>query len=76
MEEKREQLLNVLEVPHDGQTLIVYQALDNAVYIGPTREGTKHPYRSPTDGKFHVHGNLELLDGKNLKQVTPSYCHC
>ncbi len=70
IENKKEELLNALEVPHDGPTLIVYQVLDNAVYVGRTRDGSRMPSRSPADGKFHVPGNLELLDGEQLKQTT------
>ena len=69
---KVEELQEALNVPFEGNTMVVYQLLDSAVYRGRTRDGLSRPYRSPTDNKYHVDGKLEILEGEELKELIKS----
>jgi hypothetical protein len=65
-------LLEELQLNKQLKTVIIHQLLDNSSYFGTGSDGLR---RSPIkeQGRYHILGDLQLLDRDLVKQMTTTF---
>jgi hypothetical protein len=63
------QLSTVLAEKYDGETLILYQLLDNNFYLACDADGNRSLPVKGRDGKYHVPGRLVTADRDEVRRL-------
>jgi hypothetical protein len=64
-----QQLATVLAEKFDGETLILYQLLDNSFYLACDAAGNRSLPVKSSDGKYHVPGRLVTADREEVRRL-------
>jgi hypothetical protein len=64
-----QQLATVLAEKFDGETLILYQLLDNSFYLACDAAGNRSLPVKSSDGKYHVPGRLVTADREEIRRL-------
>jgi hypothetical protein len=64
-----QQLATVLAEKFDGETLILYQLLDNSFYLACDAAGNRTLPVKSSDGKYHVPGRLVTADREEVRRL-------